>query len=222
MYNNYPITGRFRVCLELVREEKLKGKTLVDIGSSDGLLISKLKNSGLRKIIGVDPNENKIKIARKKNHQANFFVSTADNLPIKDNFADFATMFDVIEHVPKGGEVNALNEINRVLRPNGVLLLSTPNDNFVMNLLDPAWYLGHRHYKVNNLKRVLKKSGFQVISSKIKGGIWFSLYLIWLYFLKHVFKIKTPRSSFLEKKDDMQFNKNGIHTIFIIARKIKH
>ena len=55
-----------------------------------------------------------------------------------------------------------------------------------MNLLDPAYYFGHRHYKLEKLKRFLKDNGFKIIKSTIKGGFWFSFYLIWLYITKRI------------------------------------
>ncbi|MBI3397175.1 class I SAM-dependent methyltransferase [Candidatus Woesebacteria bacterium] len=219
-YNNYPVIGRFRTCLELVLKQKPKGKTLVDVGSSNGLLIAKLSSSGIANFIGIDSNKVAINFARENINGAEFFVSSADDLPVKSDSVDIVTMFDVIEHLRVGGEVMALKEIGRILKQNGTLLLSTPNNNLLMNTLDPAWYVGHRHYGINNLKEMIEKSGFRVSKAEIRGGLWFSIYLIWLYFSKHMLGVNVPRNIFLERKDDEQFNKKGIHTIYIVAKKV--
>ena len=55
--------------------------------------------------------------------------SSAIDLPFSDNSIDVAIGFDVIEHLV-GGEswqLKFLREIRRVLRPDGLLLLTTPN-----------------------------------------------------------------------------------------------
>jgi SAM-dependent methyltransferase len=133
---------------------------------------------------------------------------------------DIALMFDVIEHVPFNTESVVFKEVHRVLRKKGKFLLSTPHNNLFTNILDPAWYLGHRHYKKEQIKRLLEQSGFRVLDIEVRGGLWFSIYLIWLYFYKWILKNPYPRSQFLEKKDDLQFSREGIHTIFCVAEKL--
>jgi SAM-dependent methyltransferase len=54
-----------------------------------------------------------------------FCCADATRLPFADAAFDAVTMFDVIEHVPD--DQGAIAEAWRVLRPGGVLLLSTPH-----------------------------------------------------------------------------------------------
>jgi len=61
--------------------------------------------------------------------RASLVRSSATDLPLPDSSIDVAIAFDVIEHLV-GGEswqLQFLREIRRVLRPDGVLLLTTPN-----------------------------------------------------------------------------------------------
>lgn len=216
-----PVVGRFRNCLALLERHPLSGKVLLDVGSSTGLLESKLVNKSLKKIIGIEPNENAVKFAKRNVKGAEFYVGTADNLLVKDKSCDIVTMFDVIEHVPENGERDAFTEAKRVLKKGGIFLLSTPNDNFFTNFLDPAWYFGHRHYKPRRIKKLLVDSGFKILNLEVRGGLWFSFYLIWLYFVKKFYRNRFPRIRFLENLDDKEFSKNnGIHTIFIVAYKV--
>jgi ubiquinone/menaquinone biosynthesis C-methylase UbiE len=219
IYDNTPVVGRLRTCIELVKEQNISGKVILDIGCSNGLLAYYLLREKPKKYIGVDPNLDSISIAKKNNRNGAFIQSTADNLPVKDKIADIVLIFDVIEHVPVGTELETLQEVNRVLKKNATLLLSTPNDNFFTNLLDPAWYLGHRHYKQEIIEGYLKEAGFSIKFVKTKGGIWFSVYLIWLYIMKWIFKSPYSRNKLLENLDDKQFSKEGIHTIFVVAKK---
>ncbi|MEK7100450.1 MAG: class I SAM-dependent methyltransferase [Patescibacteria group bacterium] len=217
------VSGRVLACLNQIKKLKLEGKTIVDIGSSFGWLEKELLTIEKSiKIIGVEPDPTAVDFSNKNIKDAKFLVGDALNLPVKDKYADIATFFDVIEHVPKNTESRALMEVNRILKPKGLLFLSTPNSNFFMNLLDPAYYFGHRHYKLEKLKRFLKDNGFKIIKSTIKGGFWFSFYLIWLYITKRITGNFLPRNLFLEKKEAAEFTNNeiGLHTHFIVAQKI--
>lgn len=217
------ISGRVLACLSLLRTYDLKHRTLVDVGSSFGWLEKEiLKIDKTVKIIGIEPDFEAVNFSNKNIKNAKFLVGNALKLPVKNNYADIATLFDVVEHVPKNSENVALSEVNRVLKPKGLLFLSTPNSNFFMNLLDPAFYFGHRHYKLVHIERLLKNNKFKILKSTIKGGFWFSFYLIWLYITKRITGNFLPRNKFLESKEAGEFtsNKVGIHTHFIVAQKI--
>ena len=130
-------------------------------------------------------------------------------------------MFDVLEHVPKNSENIVLKEVNRILRKGGKLVLSTPSSNFLINIFDPAWYFGHRHYRRKRLIDILKNAGFKIEKLETRGGFWFSIYLIWHYFMKWILKKPLAVNKFLVDKDDKQFSEErGVHTIFLIATKI--
>lgn len=219
-YKKIPVKGRLRVVVELAKGQNLKGKKIIDVGSSNGLLAYHLLPESPKEYVGVDPSADAVSFAKQKIKGANFSVSTADKLPLKNNAADIAFMFDVIEHVPVDGEAKAFKEINRVLKPKGKLLLSTPNNNLLTNLLDPAWFLGHRHYKSEQIEKYLEKAGFRVLESKVKGGLWFSTYLILLYISKWIFGNPDFMPNWILEKDDKQFSKPGIHTIFVVAQKV--
>ena len=60
--------------------------------------------------------------------QVRFVCGDATALPFEDQTFDAVTMFDVLEHIPAHNM--AIAEVFRVLRPNGFLLVSTPNENW--------------------------------------------------------------------------------------------
>lgn len=216
-----PIKGRVRACLETVRKERIKGKTIVDIGCSFGWLEKILLESNPKKIIGVDPEKKAISFARKNVMNATFFEGTVLNIPLSSSFCDLVCLFDIIEHVPKEEEIKALGEVNRILKKGGHIVFSTPNSHPFYNFLDPAWYLGHRHYKINKIAELLKKTGFKIISLKVRGGFWSYIYLIWLYVAKRITNTYIPRNRLLESLDDKDFDNRSIHTIYLVARKFQ-
>lgn len=219
-YSEVPVKGRLKVCLSLLKKERLKDKILVDVGCSFGWFLSKLEKCKLRKAIGIDPNKKAVELARRNVSFADFFVSEAGKLPLKDRSADLITMFDVIEHVPKREELKTLKEIARVLKKGGKFFLSTPNSHLITNLLDPAWYLGHRHYKPGKVEKFMKKAGFKVLKIETRGNLWSITYMLWFYVMKWVFRQTLPRNKWLEEKDDDDYLKKGVFTIFVTAEKL--
>lgn len=219
-YDKVEITGRLRVCVEFAKKQKLRDKVILDIGCANGLMAYLLLPQKPKKYFGADPSEKAIEFAKKHVSGAKFYVAPASKIPLKNNIADVALMFDVIEHVPKNTEIEALGEINRILKKGGKIVLSTPHNHFITNLLDPAWYFGHRHYTSNQVKEYLKMAGFKNITVEVRGGLWFSIYLILLYISKWLFGQPEYKNNFIQSRDDKQFSSRGIHTIYATAQKI--
>lgn len=215
-----PISGRVRVCWELLKDSRIKNKKIVDIGSSFGWLEKEILKEKPKEVIGLEINKEAVDFAIKNVKGAIFIEAGALDLPIKSNYADIVTFFDVIEHIPINTENVALKEINRILKKGGILLLSTPNDHLLSKLLDLAWYFGHRHYNKEKLKKMLNKTGFKIASIESRGSIFSSLYLCWFYIMKRLTGNNQPRNSFIEKLDDDGYKNLGITDVFVIAKKI--
>ncbi len=144
-------------------------------------------------------------------------VADARQLPFKDESFDQVIFADVIEHLPKGTEDIALQEIRRVLRSNGGLIVSTPNDFLPFNLMDPAWYLGHRHYLPEDLVRILQRNGFECVLAHSRGG-FFTAICSCIFANRWLLK-SCPR--WLLERSDREFSNssNRGHTLFHKALK---
>lgn len=210
------INGRVRAVLQFLRDQNIKNKVIVDVGSTFGWLAREIKKDNPKKYIGVEPNQESVDFAKANVKYAQFHQGYAEKLPIKSNSADIVVFFDVIEHVQN--EKKSLQEIARVLKKNGILLLTTPYDHPITKLLDPAWYFGHRHYSKRSLEKLLKKSGLTVESFEVKGGVISLIYMLAFYVNKWIFR-NSLNISFIRNLDDKSYDKNGIATVFLIAKK---
>ena len=116
---NWSYTPTYLRKMAFVRSilEKLpKDAKILDAGCGEGVLVEELRAKG-RDIQGVDLN------------YESEFVKRGDvrNLPYPDNSFDAVLLLDVLEHLPFDAQAKALNELYRVLKFNGCLVLSAPN-----------------------------------------------------------------------------------------------
>ena len=101
-------------------------RTILDIGCGDGTAAATAAPllTGHR-IIGVDWSQDALKRARTRLSYAIRGELTDGGLPFKTASADAVLFSEVIEHLVDPDA--ALDEIRRILRPGGHLMLSTPN-----------------------------------------------------------------------------------------------
>jgi ubiquinone/menaquinone biosynthesis C-methylase UbiE len=112
-----------------------KGGTVLDIACGEGYgshLLSKIA----KKVIGVDIDTSTIKRARLKYKQENlsFLTGSVTNIPIINDSIDIVISFETIEHLEQHDLM--LKEISRVLKKNGLLIISTPDKNVYSSFIN--------------------------------------------------------------------------------------
>lgn len=198
----------------------IKDKSVLDVGCWTGQF-EKLAASHAKEIWGIDPGLEAIKLAKKIVPKARFKVGNALDIEFKNKSFDVVTILDVIEHIPKNTESKCLQEINRVLKDKGYLIISTPHSHPISTLLDPAYYLiGHRHYSEVTLRNLLYSTGFKVIKVKKTGGIIRIKTTLLEYFFKHILKRKYNIPKKTEKKIINEYrSRTAFAQISIVAQK---
>ncbi|MBB3258020.1 glycosyltransferase involved in cell wall biosynthesis/SAM-dependent methyltransferase [Paraburkholderia bannensis] len=110
----------------LCAAELCKGKTVLDIACGEGYGSSLLARSAAS-VIGVDIAQEAVDHASQHHAAANlqFRLGSAAKMPIDDASIDVVVSFETIEHHDQHDEMMA--EIRRVLRPGGLLIMSSPD-----------------------------------------------------------------------------------------------
>lgn len=213
------MSGRHKACLSM---DNFKDKKILDIGCSYGWF-EKFVSKDAKEIVSIDLNEKDLETAKLEVDEKNVKFEKGSALDLnkfeKDYF-DIVVMFDVIEHIPKGTEKKAIDEIKKVLKKNGKLLISTPANNF-SNFFDPAWYFGHRHYSKKQMQEIFENSEFEIEKMKILGGFYELSSMILFYPFKWFFNMEIPFKEWFDKKRDEEYLKkeNGFNTLFVWGRK---
>ena len=104
-------------------------KQILDVGCGSGYGSDILANSGATKVIGIDISDDAISYCKKHYARKNLKFEQGDctSLLYKDNSFDVIVAFELIEHIDK--EQKFLSEVKRLLKNNGIFILSTPNKN---------------------------------------------------------------------------------------------
>jgi ubiquinone/menaquinone biosynthesis C-methylase UbiE len=113
--------ARYRWAASLV-----SGRSVLDAGCGTAYGSALLAEAGAAKVVGVDRASEVLDSVRDA-MPAGVMLEAADvtALPYEDASFDVVVCFEVIEHVANPG--GALDEFRRVLSPNGVLAVSSPN-----------------------------------------------------------------------------------------------
>lgn len=88
--------------------------------------------------------------------------ASALDLPVRSESVNLAITLDVLQHVPfGGGDIKALSEMVRVLKPGGHLFVRT-NAQAFPHAADDAAFQFHK-YEPRELRDKLSKAGLQVV-----------------------------------------------------------
>ncbi len=105
------------------------GHTVLDAGCGTGYGMQILKDGGAERVVGVDISEAAVARASALTAHEGLDARQGDlrALPFPDDEFDLVVCFETIEHVDN--QTQAIREIRRVLRPEGILVISSPNRN---------------------------------------------------------------------------------------------
>jgi len=145
-------------------------RRILDIGCGNYPLF--LKKNKFKEKFGID------KIISKKNINIkliSYDIEKRNDLPFANNYFDAITMLAVIEHIKPDKLISTFKEIKRILRNNGIFVITTPagwTDKLLKQLskfylVSPQEIAGHKDiYNHQKILDILEKSGFD------KRKIW--------------------------------------------------
>lgn len=160
------------------------GGTILDIGCGNGYLLYQFRDK-FSTLVGLEYSPMRLEQARMNLAGLNFIGlagSAEDMSQLDSNSVDRIISADTIEHIPD--VYSAAREMHRVLKPEGVMVINTPNIAFLKKRImlcmgrfpstsqpnegigdDILFDGGHLHYfTYRSLGIVLQRAGFELIS----------------------------------------------------------
>ncbi len=149
---------------------------VLDFGCGVGRVARFLSNN-VHTLYGVDISTDMLNYARKYCQDCSNTVFEKTNgreIPLKDNFVDFAYSLLVLQHLEKEDAFYILKEIHRILKFNGKAYLTFPNLTSAVYWKDFETFANKpslrniarpRFYTSSEVEFLIKKAGFQIIQN---------------------------------------------------------
>src|SRR5882724_1077787 len=199
--------GRRTLLSEIL--EKSNPKKILDFGCGPGSIMKLLNKFG--EVSGVDIEPQAITYCQSKKIKNVKLIHAEKQLPFDKNTFDIVTCMDVLEHI--ADESKTLKDLYRVLKKNGLLIITVPAFSFLWGALDIHSHHVKR-YNQTQLFKTLIQSGFTV--EKI-------FYFNYFFFLPIVL-IRLFQKSFLGKRNmwgvDPIIKNNFINNILTVLFEI--
>ena len=201
---------QMRIHSTILKFLNINEKALVlEIGCGRGDLTEKLSKE-YKKIVAFDISSVGVKKGRKRvNARCNceFLVADATKLPFNSHLFDVVILSEVLEHVID--QKRCIQEIYRIIKPNGYLMLTTPNSEGIhRNIIKLVHNLLRKTYRLSNqiidnplsaaeLKQMLGPH----FTVEKKRGILYTLPYLQMFGSQRLIKLSNRISEFIEERN---------------------
>ena len=171
-------------------------KAVLDLSSGEGFGTALLAQTA-KNVLGVDISTEVIEFSKNKYIKDNlkFIQGNGSNIPIDGTkIFDLISSFETIEHIVEKEQILMIEEFERLLKDDGLLIISTPNYEYTHDILkyeNPYHkkeltlnefdlllsgkfpyriYFGQRNYYQNQIARIKKDEGYYKESFLMAGG----------------------------------------------------
>ena len=175
-YSQYWWSNRFFAAL--ARRYGRRGSRLLEIGSGLGHLVGQLEDGF--ETFGLDLNHWAVAGSKSEAKRTQLQTASAQDLPFADSTFGVVIIKHIVEHLPD--PARAIREIGRVLEPNGILILVTPNlDSLLKPWKGDQWigYLDPTHISLKPPAEwfgLIRNGGLNIVRA-FADGFWNTPYV---------------------------------------------
>ena len=143
---------------------------VLDAGSGTGKMLEMCKGC---RAYGLEFSEHAFPFLKMRG-LGNLVRSSVCRIPFRDQAFHCVVSLDVLYHAGVENDAEALGEIHRVLKSDGLLILNLPAFEFLRSEHDLAVHT-HRRYQTGELRRKLESAGFSVQMISYRNTILFPI-----------------------------------------------
>lgn len=158
-----------RKYLEILIKLLPKGARILDLGCGVGIPHDKFLIKQGFKVVGVDISKKHIDAAKKNNPEAEYIHGDFSRLTLKENSFDAIISLYAIFHIPREEHEGILNKINKLLKKDGIILITLGAEEMKMDVHDfvganMAW----SSFSAEENKELVKNAGFEIIHAEVE------------------------------------------------------
>ena len=162
-----------------------RDRSILDAGCGTGGMLAWLRRyAGNGRVAGVDLNPTALDFCRLGGHTSAAQASVTD-LPFSDSTFDLVTSFDVLGELPDTSADRAIDEMQRVLKPDGIAFVRVAAYEWIRSSHDRAQDNQHR-YLAGEFAGKMKSAGFDVLRSTHANGLLMPLAIFQRLVLKRI------------------------------------
>jgi len=154
----YNYTLRKRAIIKNFKTECKASEINLEVGCGISPMLAASDN-----VIYIDLSHLALKTLVKFNHGGQYVAGAADQLPFRSRSISTVICSEVLEHL--SDDQAALNEISRILRIQGTLILTVPHKKNYF-AVDDRFVNHFRRYELIDILKKLKTAGFSVVAVK--------------------------------------------------------
>jgi ubiquinone/menaquinone biosynthesis C-methylase UbiE len=181
LVNLHPLgTEHFKSLAMFLEAPNLPGSKVLDVGCGNGEALERMKNMGWE-VEGIDFDQGAVDNARTRGVKVR--LGDLHSQKYADNYFDAIYMSHVIEHVVDPCSV--FEECYRILKPEGKLVLLTPNNESLGHKFFKKYWRGLEHprhihiFNMRTLRIAINQTSFKFSEVRIKTSAKSAYYILW-------------------------------------------
>jgi len=155
----------YEIIQAIHKHHQSKIDIILDIGTAEGAMLSSIKKEFPQaKCFGLEYSQELININQDKNIK--IIQGNAQKLPFKSNSFNIVVATAVIEHLSQ--PLKMVSESYRVLKKNGILIVTTPDPFFdkIAGLISREESHHLERFNLRKLKNYFRKTNFQILETE--------------------------------------------------------
>lgn len=205
--NHWWYKGRREIIGKIIQPFLHSNMKILDAGCGAGGTMEYMSEYG--SMLGVDISKEMVEHCR--NIGLNALCESIHCLPFQDHTFDLVLCLDVLEHLQD--EKQVLEELNRVVKPGGILVFSVPAFSWLWGKHDEL-NDHYRRYNFGELKDVIERSNLRP-----ERSTYFNFFLLPTVWVVRKVGKKIPR--FAQKGTDFQFGSGVLNQLLFSILKLE-